>query len=322
MFPIRNRTHFSPLKAFAKPKELISACVQAGYKSCGLCDYGNVSGAVEFVTAARKAGVKPILGCDFSTHDRLLVFAKNKTGWRQLIKLVTKFHTELVPSDLKDSELIIVSNNDEYFVTKHYYAWEEVAMNNTHYVRREDKEFYDILLKLDHQELHNLDFSFPFEWDLPEDNIDRKHNEEIESLCEDYSIFEAPKLPQFECPDGIDPHEYLTQLCRDNWGKIDTSREAEYTSRVKHELKVIHRGDLTGYFLIVWDFVKNSKDRGRLITARGSAAGSLVSFLIGISDVDPIKHNLIFERFYDASRSYPKHVSFPEYSFVDDWRAS
>jgi DNA polymerase III alpha subunit len=322
MFPIRNRTHFSPLQAFAKPKELIDACVKAGYASCGLCDYGNVSGAVEFVKAAQKANVKPVLGCDFTQEDRLICFAKNKVGWHQLIKLTTKFFDKITPEDLKDSELIVISSNDAYYVTKHFYLWDEIAMNNTHYINREDKEFYDILLSLDHKEPHDLDYSFPFEWNLPEDDILRRHNEEVESLCEEYSIFEAPKLPEFKCPEGKDPHEYLTQLCRDNWGKIDQSREAEYIDRVKHELNVIKRGDLTGYFLIVWDFVKNSKDKGRLITARGSAAGSLVSFLIGVSDVDPIKHNLIFERFYDASRSYPKHISFPEYSFVDDWRAS
>lgn len=316
MFPIINRTHFTPLKAYAKPKDLIEACKTAGYKSCGLCDYGNVSGAVEFIEAANKEGIKPVLGCDFTRDIVLFAFAKNKQGWHQLTKLTTKFHTGLSPSDFSGSDLVLISNDDSYFVTEHFFNPDEVALNNTHYILPEHKEFYDILVLLDMEEPSQQDKSFPFKWDV--DETQRKNNELIESLCEEYSIFSAPKLPHYDC--GSDPHEFLTQLCRDGWNKINKDREQEYVDRVKHELKVIGRSDLTGYFLIVWDFVMNSKRQGKLITARGSAAGSLVSYLIGISDVDPIKHNLIFERFYDASRSYPKHISFDEYSFVDQWR--
>ena len=148
----------------------------------------------------------------------------------------------------------------------------------------------------------------------------------IDSMCEAYSIMQDPKLPHFACPNGMSEIDYLTELCRDGWkqfikSKVPNKQHQEYADRVKLELKVVGLAHLSGYFLIVWDFIKYARDKGILVgPGRGSAGGCLVSYLLRITLIDPIPYGLLFSRFYNASRSYPKHVSFGEHKFVDDWR--
>lgn len=128
----------------------------------------------------------------------------------------------------------------------------------------------------------------------------------IASMCEDYSVLSPPQLPKYKWTEGMSENEYLRHLCREGW-KV----RAEYTwdkntygDRVKKELGVIEEAGLAGYFLIVQDYVNWAKDQGWLVgPGRGSSAGSLVSYLLGITEVDPIPHDLIFERFYNKSRA-------------------
>ena len=112
---------------------------------------------------------------------------------------------------------------------------------------------------------------------------------------------------------------YLRQLCRNGWkerlsntNKIE-SNESVYLNRITTALEVISEANLSGYFLIVRDIVANIKNNGWLPgPGRGSAAGCLVSYLIGVTQVDPIEHGLIFERFYNAGRNTDDHISLPD----------
>tara|TARA_Y100000004_G_C8957798_1_gene431634 strand:+ start:413 stop:2263 length:1851 start_codon:yes stop_codon:yes gene_type:complete len=140
----------------------------------------------------------------------------------------------------------------------------------------------------------------------------------VDSLCEDYDILEKPHLPDFKCPEGYDPAEYLRQLCRDGWKDkiatdVDKSLHQQYVDRIKYELDVLQGADLSSYFLIVQDIVNHVRNQGWLPgPGRGSAAGCLVSYLIGITAIDPIKYELIFERFYNAGRNTKGRVSMPD----------
>jgi DNA polymerase-3 subunit alpha len=140
----------------------------------------------------------------------------------------------------------------------------------------------------------------------------------VDSLCEQYSISSPPMLPPFVCPNGISADEYLRQLCRKGWTEkiqniIPESEHDEYVNRIKYELDVLQKSGLSSYFLIVQDIVKYVNDNGWLPgPGRGSAAGCLVSYLIGITSIDPIKYNLIFERFYNAGRNTADRVSMPD----------
>ncbi len=135
---------------------------------------------------------------------------------------------------------------------------------------------------------------------------------------EKYDIVRGPDLKKFDCPGGIEDSEYLLQLCREGYrellsGKINAEQQKIYADRVKYELDVILNAGLSSYFLIVRDILMYCIDRGFLVgPGRGSAAGCLVSYLIGITKVDPIKHDLLFERFYSAGRNSGGNVSLPD----------
>lgn len=129
---------------------------------------------------------------------------------------------------------------------------------------------------------------------------------ELSDDIEDFDILSPPKFPHF-C-DNED--EYLTELCRKGWrdrligtDKIATpEKKQEYVNRIKMELGVIKDANLAGYFLTVQDFINHFRMKGQLIDIRGSAGGCLISYLIGISNVDPIEYGLMFSRFYNSSR--------------------
>lgn len=140
------------------------------------------------------------------------------------------------------------------------------------------------------------------------------NTELIANMCDDYDITGPPKLPKFSCPNDLTEDEYLRILCREGWkNKNKNWDKQQYGDRVKKELEVIKEASLAGYFLIVQDYVKWAKNEGWLIgPGRGSAAGSLIAYLLDITNVDPIKYGLIFERFYNKGRNTADRVSLPD----------
>lgn len=138
----------------------------------------------------------------------------------------------------------------------------------------------------------------------------------IADMCEDYSILGKPRLPHFPCPDGMSESDYLKSLCRKGWVNKLKERDIdqdEYVNRLKNEFGVVDEANLNGYFLIVQDYVNWARNNGQLIgPGRGSGAGSLISYLLGITMVDPIPFNLLFSRFYNAGRNTKDRVSLPD----------
>ena len=140
----------------------------------------------------------------------------------------------------------------------------------------------------------------------------------VANLIEDYDILSKPKLPPFDCPNGYNQDEYLRQLCRNGWREkiVDTISQEEqqpYLDRIKYELEVLQGAGLSSYFLIVQDIVNYVRKNNWLPgPGRGSAAGCLVSYLIGITSIDPIKYGLLFDRFYNAGRNTDDHISMPD----------
>jgi len=140
----------------------------------------------------------------------------------------------------------------------------------------------------------------------------------VDSLCEDYDILHKPMLPPFSCPNNTNPDEYLRELCRKGWkekiaNNIDKEDQQQYVDRIKYELEILQGADLSSYFLIVGDIVNKVRLEHWLPgPGRGSAAGCLVSYLIGITSIDPIKYNLIFERFYNSGRNTKDRISMPD----------
>jgi len=150
----------------------------------------------------------------------------------------------------------------------------------------------------------------------PQEELDNTNY--VADLIEDYNILAKPRLPPFACPAGYDPDTYLRQLCRDGWKqkiakKIPEEEQNKYVERIKYELEILQGAGLSSYFLIVQDIVNYVRNQGWLPgPGRGSAAGCLVSYLISITSIDPIKYDLLFERFYNQGRQEKGHVSLPD----------
>ena len=218
-----------------------------------------------------------------------------------------------------------------------------VATSDSHYPRREDaadqrillcsamkttlKKVENKLLAGDNVGLSGFFRSNNFHIPSPEE-MEKIHTKEeianashIAGLCEDYEILGKPNLPKFSCPEGMTEEEYLRNLCRDGWrkrlkaeGKVNTEADTQkYVDRIKEELDVIEQANLSGYFLIVRDIINHVKRNNWLAgPGRGSAAGCLISYLVGITEVDPLEYDLIFERFYNIGRNTEDHISLPD----------
>ena len=120
--------------------------------------------------------------------------------------------------------------------------------------------------------------------------------------------FGVTKLPQFDVPEGYTSWEYLRKLCFDGFNKHYPDDDGTLKERLEYELGVIQSMGYVDYFLIVWDFIHFAKSHDIMVgPGRGSAAGSIVAYSLGITDIDPIRYQLLFERFLN-----PERVSMPD----------
>lgn len=208
-----------------------------------------------------------------------------------------------------------------------------VATCDVHYVRKEDAPAQDILLcvqtnrKVDETNRMNL-MDFNLSLRSPEevlagfpDNPEVLSNtQKVVDLCEFKLKLGETKLPHFDVPEGHTPMSFLRQMCEEGLKKRFEENDItkEHRDRMEYELSVIEKTGYASYFLIVQDFVNWAKDNG-IVTGpgRGSAAGSFVSYLVGITNMDPIKYDLLFERFLN-----PERISMPDVDmdFADDKR--
>ncbi len=222
--------------------------------------------------------------------------------------------------------------NEKLVELAEYMKVDVVGTNDCHYLNKGDHEIHDILLCLQTGRKITDENRMRFETDefyvkTPEE-MEREFGHVKGALENTLSILERCnvaielgkyKIPEFTPPDGFSNHEFLRKLAweglerRVNEKKSrgeELSREGidEYKKRLDYELSVIEKTGFSGYFLIVWDFINYAKKRGIPVgPGRGSAAGSLVSYCIGITDVDPIQFGLLFERFLN-----PDRVSMPD----------
>ncbi len=197
-----------------------------------------------------------------------------------------------------------------------------VATNDSHYLRREDAEAQDILMLINTgAKSDDKDRLTVKEYDLslrtPDDMAETfKHipeaienTQKIADACNLELELGTTKLPKYEVPNGKTPDKYLEELCQEGLEKrYGKNPGKEVRERLEYELSVIKETGFASYFLIVQDFVNWAKSQ-RIVTGpgRGSAAGSLVSYLINVTNVDPIKNNLLFERFLN-----PERISMPD----------
>ena len=196
-----------------------------------------------------------------------------------------------------------------------------VATNDAHYINKQDAECHDVLLCI--QTGKTVDE--PGRMRFPSDDFYLKTPAEMAELFAEYPEalantckiaercdvtfnFDVLYLPDFPTPDGTSDTEYLTKLCKKALSWRYSEITPEITARLDYELGVIKKMGYPSYFLIVWDFVNYSRTKSIPVgPGRGSAAGSIVAYLLGITSIDPLKYGLLFERFLN-----PERVSMPD----------
>lgn len=374
-----------------------------------MTDHGNMYGTLHFAEKAAVAGLKYIIGCEFymtkdmkvhsgNTAEHLILLAKNKVGYRNLIQLdsmafvdgynykpkidyqVLKEHSEgviclsaclaggiprrLLAGDYDGAKHMALDlketfGEDFYIEIQDHGIPDErrvlpllvklaeeigvelVATNDVHYLKKEDAEMQDILLCI--QTKKTLDDPKRLKFETNEFYF--KSGDEMANLfpnlpkaigntrviadkvtepafnldAKGYPVRDTSLIPGYTPPDGSTPEEYLKKLTDEGlikrYGKV-TPRERE---RADYELSVICRMGYAEYYLIVWDFINWSKEHDIPVgPGRGSGVSSIVAYSIGITDVEPLQYDLLFERFLN-----PDRVSMPDFDidFCTDRRA-
>ncbi|MBI4086018.1 MAG: DNA polymerase III subunit alpha [Candidatus Liptonbacteria bacterium] len=387
---LHTHSHYSLLDGLAKIDDLVRRAKELKMDAMAITDHGSLYGAVEFYKKAKASGIKPILGVEIyvAPRDRfsrepneryyhLILLAKNNTGWKNLLQLVTKAHLEgfyykpRVDKDLlreyheglialsgcysgeliraiindKDAEAVIgeykeifgpenyfieIGNHPNFSPKSHEKVWNGLielgkktgtplaATQDIHYAMPEDREYHDILLAVQTGSRTEDDARMTMKQDdysitSPEQMAEtfREIPESVENTvkiaeaCDVELELNKILLPNFPVPDGRTAEKYLRALVNEKIGGRFSPKErnSELKERLEYELGVIEKTGFADYFLIVDDLIAWAKAHGIAVgPGRGSSAGSLVSYILGITDVDPLKYNLLFERFLNPER--------------------
>ena len=196
-----------------------------------------------------------------------------------------------------------------------------VATNDIHYVERGDAEAQDVLLCIQTQRFVDETNRMRMQADeffvkseeemrlaLPDDADAIANTREIADKCNVQIAFGVRRMPSFSAPDGMDNEAYLRKLCNEGLARKYPNADDAIRARLDYELSVVSHMGFVDYFLIVWDFIHFAKSNGIMVgPGRGSGAGSLAVYCLDITDIDPIRYNLLFERFLN-----PERVSMPD----------
>ncbi|MCX7711876.1 MAG: DNA polymerase III subunit alpha [Clostridia bacterium] len=387
-------TEYSLLDGANRIRDLMKRSVELGMGSIAITDHGVMYGVIDFYKEAVKSGIKPILGCEVYTAKRsrldkqpgmdsdqghLVLLAKDMTGYRNLMKIVSIGFTEgfyykpridfevleryseglialsaclsgdiskaLMNNDYEKAKNLALRFNqifgkDNFYLELQINGIEEqnlvnqkmlklsketgiplVATNDAHYLRREDAKAHEILLCIQTGTNINDESRMRFStdevyvksqeemWDLFKNIPEACENTvKIAERCNVELEFNKLHLPEFKVPESEEPFEYLKKLCYNGLQKLYKESWEDKEERLEYELGVIKQMGYVDYFLIVWDFIKYAKDHGIMVgPGRGSAAGSLVAYCLGITSVDPLRYSLLFERFLN-----PERISMPD----------
>jgi len=310
------KTTYTFLSSVITIDDLINYAKVNNLDSLFICDK-NMYGVMEFILKCQSNNIKPIIGVDF---DNYLLFAKNYNGYQNLMKLTTLKSTKtLDESDYIEysNDLICVVINDIYDASKIYsdiyydsntYLNSEYKLVNAHEILCLDPKKVEVLKHL-HMLRDNKTVSDNYIFDDYLIN-DIKLDDNVKTIISKCNLV-LPKfclnLPQYALYNdtkGLNDYEYLCNLSMSGLSKrLNNSVSEVYKNRLLYELDIINKMGFANYFLIVYDFIKYAKMNNILVgPGRGSACGSLVSFSLGITDVDPIKYDLLFERFLNIER--------------------
>ena len=388
-------SHYSLLDGLARPEQLLNQAKEMGLDALALTDHGVMYGAIEFYSLAKNMGIKPIIGCEVYLAPRsltdktpkvdaklyhLVLLAKNKTGYHNLLKLVTigelegfyykpridkevlqkhsdglialsacakgEIPSALLAEDFKKAlELAkeyqkIFGKDNFYLELQHHPELPDqkkindgllkiskelnvpaIITTDIHYIKKEDKEAQDVLLAIqtgtdigneDRLSMKEMELYFKSPEEITKDFSDHPELfENIKKIVEQCNLeldIGEVILPHFTAPKKEDSFQYLKKIALKNFKKIYSLENKEAKDRFDYELDIIKKTGFADYFLIIEDFIRFTKEEGILTNTRGSAAGSLIAYVLGITSVDPLEHGLYFERFLNPERIQPPDI--------------
>ncbi|HKQ36696.1 MAG TPA: error-prone DNA polymerase [Verrucomicrobiae bacterium] len=356
------RSAFSFLSGASFPEELVETAAQLGMSAMALCDRGGVYGAPRFFAAAKKQGVRAIIGSELPMEDRavLPVLVENRTGYKNLCRLLTRVHLralkgegavswdelpefaeglvaltgeDILPKEIVE-RLLRTFGHEHLFIEmqRHQlrsetwkvhalrdlaeaYRLPVLATNGVLYAKPKARTVLDVftcirnhthldaagkLLEINsNRHVRGADDMRRIFWDMPEavDNTMRLAERLQFSL--DNLGYEFPRypVPSGECMDSF-LRKQTYAGAKERYGELTPKVRAQ----LDHELALIQKLGFPGYFLIVWDIVNFCREKNIMIQGRGSAANSAVCYSLGITAVDPVGGNLLFERFLSEGR--------------------
>src|SRR2546422_1032743 len=276
-------SNYSFLEGASHPDELVARARDLEMPALAITDRNGFYGAVKFFGAAQRAGIQPIIGTELTIDDgtrppkdrvdydrwgdRLLLLVEDKLGYTSLCRLISlaQMPNAKGMARLPAEQLVSLSGHLIALVAD----------------PKERLPFYQEIIGRDRVFIEVHDHLAP---------DDRSRNQALLDLV-------SARFPGFPVPAGETPYSFLYRLCQDAVREKYRPVTSEVAARLQKELDVINKTGFSEFFLINWDMMRFARSRGIPGQGRGSAADSIVAYLLGITRVDPIEHNLLFERF-------------------------
>ena len=325
IIPFNIKTDASLLKSLIKIDDLINIAKEYNYEALTITD-NKMYNVMSFYHKCLISNIKPIIGIELTINNNtFLLYAKDIFGYYNLVR-ITSLENITINDLTKDGLILILPYksfelknelkqifDDIYYSYENVFEYEQIKDTKCIYVNEikaltlEDTEYLSYLDSIrtgESLEIKYNDYYLKPKEELKKLEKNIKYHEEIYNKCNVEINYRDDLLPKFKCPDNEDSFSYLKKLCLIGVKKkLGETVPKIYQERLKYELNVINEMGFCNYFLIVQDYVKFAKENGILVgPGRGSAAGSLVSYVLDITDVDPIKYNLLFERFLNKMR--------------------
>src|SRR4029077_7640265 len=347
-------SNFSFLGGGSHPAELAAQAAELEMPALAITDHGGVYGAVKFLQACRKLGVKPIIGSALEVDgDELILIARNLRGYSNLCRLLSLAHADQPKGEARTTlekaaehkgDLFYLSATDSeqrlrdlqealgkenVFSELHHHLRTEdqwvlegraamarrcgapvVATNQVHYHSAARRKLHDVLVAIRHRA--TLDEARQHLFPNSEHHLKggdqlrplfKGHEEALATPGEiaqqrDVDLdFRKVRFPGYPVPEGHRTFSYPVQLFFEGLRERYRPITSAVTRRLQHELEVIEKTGLAEFFLINWDLMRFAREHGGPGHGRGGAADSIVAYVLGITRVDPIEHNLLFERF-------------------------
>ncbi|HRH31267.1 MAG TPA: PHP domain-containing protein, partial [Candidatus Paceibacterota bacterium] len=387
---LHTHSHYSLLDGLSKVTDLVKTAVKYGMPALALTDHGAMYGAIDFYMEAKKAGLKPILGVEGylaargrkdketgldSRRNHITLFAKNETGYRNLMRLTTMAHLEgFYYKPRMDKEILrqyaegiiclsgcpasemgmalrenniergreLVKEYQEIFGKDNFFleimahqevpGWENwkngiiqlheefdipiVGTHDSHYLMHDDQDAHEALLRINtgadgkdgskgmsmkdgDYHLINTEEAIKLFEGIPGAV---ENTSMVAEMCELDLVLGKFVFPEFALPEGVTTDEALKELAYKGLERRGIASDAKSIERLDYELSVIAMKGYAAYFLVVEDLIRYAHENKILTNIRGSVAGSMTTYVLGITSVNPLEYKLPFERFLNPDR--------------------